>query len=112
MTCDVEHVTRLVFEGVVQLESASADSEGDTEVTGDAVVVAAVIIIMIIMIIIIIIMFIIIIIINNIINNTTTTTTTLSASPLQCKQMGCARSRSIHTCSASGFEVWEFGVGV
>ena len=105
MTCDVEHVKRLVFEGVVQLESASADSEGDTEVTGDAVVVAAVIIIMIIMII-------IIIIIINIINNTTTTTTTLSASPLQCKQMGCARSRSIHTCSASGFEVWELGVGV
>ena len=104
MTCDVEHVTRLVFEGVVQLESASADSEGDTEVTGDAVVVAAVIIIMI--------MIIIIIIIINIINTTTTTTTTLSASPLQCKQMGCARSRSLHTCSASGFEVWELGVGV
>ena len=104
MTCDVEHVKRLVFEGVVQLESASADSEGDTEVTGDAVVVAAVIIIMIIII--------IIIIIINIINTTTTTTTTLSASPLQCKQMGCARSRSLHTCSASGFEVWELGVGV
>ena len=80
----------------MQLESASADSEGDTEVTGDVVVVAAVIIIMII---------IIIIIIINIINNTTTTTTTLSASPLQCKQMGCATSRSLHTCSASGFEV-------
>ena len=104
MTCDVEHVTRLVFEGVVQLESASADSEGDTKVTGDAVVVAAVIIIMI--------MIIIIIIIINIINTTTTTTTTLSASPLQCKQMGCARSRSLHTCSASEFEVWELGVGV
>jgi hypothetical protein len=95
----------------VQLESASADSEGDTEVTGDVIIVAAVIIIMTIIIIMIIIMFIIIIIIN-IINNTTTTTTTLSASPLQCKQMGCARSRSLHTCSASGFEVWELGVGV
>ena len=82
MTCDVEHVTRLVFEGVVQLESASADSEGDTEVTGDVVVVAAVIIIMIMIIIM------IIMIIINIINNTTTTTTTLSASPLQSKQMG------------------------
>ena len=104
MTCDVEHVTRLVFEGVVQLESASADSEGDTKVTGDAVVVAAVIIIMIMMM--------IIIIIININTTTTTTTTTLSASPLQCKQMGCARSRSLHTCSASGFEVWELGVGV
>ncbi len=95
----------------MQLESASADSEGDTEVTGDVIIVAAVIIIMTIIIIMIIIMFIIIIIIN-IINNTTTTTTTLSASPLQCKQMGCARSRSLHTCSASGFEVWELGVGV